>query len=148
MHARKGDSISGTVQTAEQAIRDRINRHEAAHNVGDAEAAASIYAVDGTHTYALGVTHRGRAEIAEGLRDQLAGPMQGTRISITPLHICTLSADVAVEEASFSLSGLRDPNGKASPPVTGLCLGVYEKIGEQWYAAAVQCMVPPPSQRT
>ncbi len=137
-----------TVQTAEEAIRDRIKQYEAAHNAGNAEAAASIYAVDGTHTYALGVTHRGRAEIAEGLRDQLAGPMKGTRISIIPLRIRALSPDVAVEEASFLLSGLRDPNGKASPPVAGLCLGVYQKIGEQWYAVAVQCMIPPPSQHT
>jgi uncharacterized protein (TIGR02246 family) len=136
--------MSMTAYTIEQAIRDRVRQFEAAHNAGDAEAVAAIYAVDGTHTYALGITHRGRAEIAQGLREQFAGPMKGTRISITPLHIRPLSSDVAVEEASFSLSGLRDPSGKALPPVEGLCLGIHQKIGEQWYAAAVQCMVPPP----
>ena len=132
------------VTTIEEAIRNRVKQYEAAHNAGDAEAAASIYAVDGIHTYALGITHRGRIEIAEGLREQFAGPMKGARISITPLHIRPLSSDVAVEEASFSLSGLRDPSGTLLPPVDGLCLGIYQKTGEQWHAVAVQCMVPPP----
>jgi uncharacterized protein (TIGR02246 family) len=128
----------------EEAVQDRVRQYEAAHNAGDADAAAAIYAVDGTHTYALGMTHRGQIEIAEGLREQFAGPMKGTRISITPLRIRPITSDVAVEEASFLLSGLRDPSGTALPPVNGLCLGVYQKTGEQWYAVAVQCMVPPP----
>ena len=127
----------------EEGIRDRVKQYEAAYNAADADAVAAIYAVDGTHTYALGMTHRGRIEIAKGLREQFAGPMKGTRISITPLHIRPLSSDVAVEEASFSVSGLSDPSGTELPPVDGLCLGIYQKTGEQWYAVAVQCMVPP-----
>lgn len=131
-------------RSPEQAIRNRVKQYEAAHNAGDAEAAASVYALDGTHTYAFGMTHRGRAEIAEGLRQLLAGPMRGTRISIKLLQIRLLTMDVALEESSFSLSGLRDPSGAALPPVTGLCLGVYQRIDGAWFAAAVQCMVPPP----
>ncbi|HNS50860.1 MAG TPA: SgcJ/EcaC family oxidoreductase [Anaerolineae bacterium] len=134
-------------QSPEEAIRNRVKQYEAAHNAGDAEAAASVYALDGTHTYALGMTHRGRAEIAEGLRQLLAGLMRGTRISIKLLQIRLLTTDVALEESSFSLSGLRDPSGAALPPVTGLCLGVYQRIDEAWFAAAVQCMVPPPPPR-
>jgi uncharacterized protein (TIGR02246 family) len=133
-----------TVHTIEEAIRNRVKQYEAAYNAGDADAVASIYAVDGTHTYAVGMTHRGRIEIAQGLKEQFAGPMKGTRISITPLHIRPLSSDVAVEEASFSVSGLCDPSGTELPPVAGLCLGIYREIGGQWYAVAVQCMVPPP----
>lgn len=126
-----------SVHAIEEEIRDRVKQYEAAYNAGDPDAVAAIYAVDGTHTYALGMTHRGRIEIAKGLREQFAGPMKGTRISITPLHIRPLSSDVAVEEASFSVSGLRDPSGTELPPVDGLCLGIYQKTGEQWYAVAV-----------
>jgi uncharacterized protein (TIGR02246 family) len=132
-------------QAVEAAIRNRVKQYEDAYNAGDAEALAAIYAVDGTHTYALGFTHRGRVEIANGLREQFAGPFKGTRMAITPLHIRAISADVAVEEASFVLTGLKDAGGADVPPVSGLCLAVYRKQGEQWYAAAVQCMVPPPS---
>jgi uncharacterized protein (TIGR02246 family) len=140
--------LSGLVlpqESPEAAIRDRVKQYEAAYNAGDAEALAAIYAVDGTHTYALGFTDRGRLAIADGLREQFAGPLKGSRMAITPLHIRALSSNVAVEEASFALSGLRDANGTALPAVTGLCLAVYQKHGDQWFAAAVQCMVPPPT---
>jgi hypothetical protein len=32
--------------------------------------------------------------------------------------------------------------------VKGLCLGVYQKQGQRWFAAAVQCFVPPPPPGT
>jgi uncharacterized protein (TIGR02246 family) len=133
--------------TPEEAIQNRVKQYVAAYNAGDADAIASIYSVNGTHTYALGFTHRGRVEIAKGLKEQFAGPMKGTRISITPLHIRPISSSVAVEEASFSVSGLKEPGGKALAPVNGFCLGVYQKEGDQWFAVAVQCMVPPPPQK-
>lgn len=129
----------------EPAIRERVRQYEAAYNAGDADAVAAIYAVDGTHTYALGFTHRGRHEIANGLRELFAGPFKGTRITINPLHIRALSSDVAVEEASFSVTGLKEPGGTDLLPVTGICIGACQKQGDLWFAAAVQCMVPPPA---
>ncbi len=134
-----------TPSVVETAIRDRVRQYEAAYNAGDADAVGAIYAVDGTHTYALGFTHRGRHEIADGLRGMFAGPLKGTRITIDPLHIRAISSDVAVDEVSFSLEGLEEPGGTALPRVTGMCLGVYQKQGDHWFAVAVQCMVPPPT---
>ena len=134
-----------TPSLVEAAVRERVRQYEAAYNTGDADAVAAIYAVDGTHTYALGFTHRGRHEIANGLRELFAGPFKGTRITINPLHIRALSSDVAVEEASFSLTGLKEPGGTDLPAVTGMCISVYQKQGDPWFAAAVQCMVPPPT---
>lgn len=137
-------SVALGQKSVETAIRERVKQYEFAYNAGDADAVAAIYAVNATHTYALGFTHRGRLEIANGLKELFAGPLKGTRITISPLHIRALSSDVAVEEASFSLTGLKDPSGTDLPPVNGLCLGVYQKQGHRWFAVAVQCMVPPP----
>lgn len=131
--------------SVDASIRERVNQYEIAYNAGDADAVAAIYAVDGTHTYALGFTHRGRLEIAKGLREMFAGPLKGTRITISPLQIRAISSVTAVEEASFALTGLKDPSGSDLPPVQGLCLGVYQQQGLRWFALAVQCMVPPPT---
>jgi uncharacterized protein (TIGR02246 family) len=128
----------------EAAIRARVKEYVAAYNRGDAKAVAANYAQDGTHTYALGFTHRGRVEIEKGLADLLAGPWKGTQIAITPERIRLLGGAVAVEEATFVLSGLKMPSGSPVGDVKGVCLGVYQKQGQQWLAAAVQCMVPPP----
>jgi uncharacterized protein (TIGR02246 family) len=138
-------SLACSQESVEEAIRSRVKQYEAAYNAGDADAVAAIYATHGTHTYALGFTHRGRVQIAKGLKEQFAGPMKGTRISITPLHIRSLSPGVAIEEASFSLTGFKDPTGALMPSINGFCLGVYQKDGDQWFAVAVQCMVPPPA---
>jgi len=140
-------SLACSQESADTAIRNRVKQYEAAYNAGDADAVATIYAVDGTHTYVFGVTHRGRVEIANGLKAQFAGPIKGTRMTITPLHIRLLSSDIAVEEASFSVSGLKDASGTALPPANGFCLAVYQKDGGQWFVAAVQCMVPPPASQ-
>src|SRR4030042_4962862 len=84
-------------ESPEEAIRNPVKQYEAAYHAGDADAVAAVYAVNGTHTYALGFTHRGRLEIAKGLREQFAGPMKGSSIAITPLHIRAISPQVAVE---------------------------------------------------
>lgn len=128
---------------ADAGIRARVKEYAAAYNRGDAAAVAGIYAVNGTHTYALGFTHRSRAEIEAGLRDMFGGPLKGTQMQITPEHIRVISDGVAIEEASFVLTGLRTPTGVEMDAVRGLCLGVYQKHEDQWFAAAVQCLVPP-----
>ena len=129
---------------ADAAIRARVKQYVAAYNRGDAKGVALIYSRDGTHTYATGLTHRGRLEIEKGLGALLAGPFKGTQIQITPERIRLLGVAVAVEEATFLVSGLKTAAGQQLDAVTGLCLGVYQKQGQQWFAAAVQCMVPPP----
>jgi uncharacterized protein (TIGR02246 family) len=134
-------------ESSEEAIRNRIKQYEAVCNSGNTDSMAAIYAVNGTHTFANGVTLRGRPEIAKGLEEQYAGMLKGTRMAITPLHIRPLSTEIAVEEASFVLSGLKSAGGGELPPVSGLCLVVYQKEGDQWYIAAAQCMVPPPQSQ-
>ena len=138
-------SVAFGQESPEMAIRGRIKQYETAYNAGDADAMAAIYAVDASHTYALGFTHHGRDEIVKGLKDQFAGPFKGTHMTITALHIRPLSSDVAVEEGAFVLAGLKDNNGTEVPPFNGLCLVVYKKQGDQWFIEAVQCLVPPPA---
>lgn len=132
----------------EDAIRKTVQVYVAAFNAGDADAAAAAYAPDGTHTYVFGTTHRGRTEIAAGLKAFWAGPMKGTRIAITTLRVRPLAPTVAIEEEAFVLTGLASPDGGQMPPTQGLCLAVHQLQGEQWFAAAVQCLVPPPPAQT
>ncbi|HEY5545381.1 MAG TPA: SgcJ/EcaC family oxidoreductase [Gemmatimonadaceae bacterium] len=124
------------------AIRRRTEEYVQAFNRGDAAAAAAVYAADGTHTYAFGVTHRGRPAIEQGLREFLAGPMKGTRVSITVDSIRFITGEIAVEEDSFVVSGLTSADGAAVPSLNGRCMAVYRKQSNAWHASAIQCMVP------
>ncbi len=134
--------------SGEATVRARVAEYVAAYNRGDAAGVAAIYTEDGTHTYALGFTHRGRAEIEAGLRGMFAGPLNGTEIQITPERIRIINDGVAIEEATFVLTGLKTPAGVEMDAVKGLCLGVYQQRGALWFAAAVQCLVPPPAAGT
>jgi uncharacterized protein (TIGR02246 family) len=124
------------------AIRSRTGEYERAFNRGDAAAAAAVYAADGTHTYAFGVTHRGRPAIEQGLREFLAGPMKGARVSLTVDSIRFITGEIAVEEDSFEVSGMTSADGADLPPLKGRCMAVYRKQSNAWFAAAIQCMVP------
>ena len=123
-------------------IIERVRQLENAYNAGDARAYAAIYALNGSHTYANGITHRGRKEIEEGLIEAFAGPMKGTQMKISPRVIQFVTDNIAIEEASFVLTGLMMPDGTELPAINGVCMAVYQKQGEEWYAIAVQCMVP------
>ncbi len=136
-----------TQKQNEDEIKKRIQEYENAYNRGDAKATAAIYAVDGSHTYANGIINRGRVEIEKGLQASFAGPTKGTQIKITPEVIRFPANDVAVEEASFILTGLKMQDGTAVPPIKGFCLAVYHKQKNEWFAFAIQCMVPPPSTK-
>jgi uncharacterized protein (TIGR02246 family) len=125
-------------------IKKRVQEYENAYNNGDAKAVAAIYAVNGSHTYANGITHRGRLEIEKGLFESLAGPMKGTQIKITPEVIQFPANNVAIEDASFILTGLRMQDGAIIPAINGRCLAVYQKLEKEWFALAIQCMVPLP----
>jgi uncharacterized protein (TIGR02246 family) len=140
-------SIVFSQETKEDEVRKRIQEFEDAYNKGDAKAVASIYDINATHTYANGITHRGRLEIQNGLEEMLAGPMKGTQMKLTPEVIRFPADNVAVEEASFIMTGLKMPDGKEVPPIKGFCLAVYHKLKNEWFAFSVQCMVPPPPQR-
>ena len=141
--------LSATLATAqnpsETAIRAGVQKYVAAFNSGDGEGAAALYTPDGTHTYAFGFTHRGRTEIARGLKELLGGPLKGARLAISTTNVRFLTPAIAVEEEAFSIEGLTSPEGKLAPPVRGLCLAVHQQLEQQWLAAAVQCLVPPPS---
>ena len=127
----------------EAEIRQRVQEYENAYNRGDAKALASIYAVDASHTYAIGITHRGRLEIEKGLDEFFAGIMKGTQMKLTPEVIRFPKDDIAIENASFIMTGLKMQDGTEIPPIKGLCLAVYQKQGNEWFAVAVQCMIPP-----
>lgn len=130
-------------EAMDAAIRARTQQYVAAWNRGDAEGAAAVYTEDGTHTYLLGYTHRGRIKIANGLKELLGGPMKGTQLAIETVSIRQVTPEVAVEEETFTVSGLKAHDGTALPVAKGLCLAVYKKVGDEWLGAAVQCMIPP-----
>jgi uncharacterized protein (TIGR02246 family) len=120
----------------------RIQEYAIAYNKGDAKATASLYAVNGYHAYATGITHQGRTQIEQGLSESFEGPMKGTQIILNSDDIRFISSSIAYEHSSFLLSGVKMPDGTAIPTIKGYCLGVYEKQDGVWYALAMQCMVP------
>jgi uncharacterized protein (TIGR02246 family) len=130
--------------SSDAAIRQAVQKYVVAFNAHDANAAAALYTPDGTHTYALGFTHRGRGEIARGLKEQFAGPMRGATLSIRTLHVRLLAPAIAVEEESFTLEGVTSSDNRPLPPLRGVCLAVHQHLEEGWRAAAVQCLLPPP----
>lgn len=131
---------------AESRIRRRVQEYVDAHNAGDAKAAAAVYAPDAFHTYASGVTDRGRDAIEQGLAALYAGPWKGTQLA---LHVNAIRfiGDVAVEEESFEVRGLRGDDQQERPPMRGSTMMVWTRQDGDWYVAAGHGMVPFPPKK-
>jgi uncharacterized protein (TIGR02246 family) len=136
-------AVARAQDPADAGVRQQLGRYLEAYNRADVDAMAAIYAPDASHTYAFGLTHHGRTEIAQGLREMFAGMMKGTQMEAVPLRIRSISTDVAIEEAAFTTTGVRGPDCAALPPIKGFCLAVYQRQGGTWLVQAIQCMVPP-----
>jgi uncharacterized protein (TIGR02246 family) len=134
--------LSLAQKTKEAEIIKRVKQYEDAYNRGDVKAVTAIYALNGSHTYVNGITNNGRIEIEKGLEEMLNGPMKGTQIQITPEVIRFPVSDIAVEDASFIMKGLKMPDGTNIPPIQGFCVSVYQKQNNEWFAVKIQCMVP------
>jgi hypothetical protein len=68
--------------------------------------------------------------------------MKGARLRLTVDSIRFITGEIAVEEDSFEVNGMRSADGAEVPPVKGQCMAVYRKQSNAWYAAAIHCMIP------
>ncbi len=128
--------------TDEVSIRSKVEQYVTAHNNGDAKAAASVYTADGSHTYAVGFTDRGRDAIEQRLAEMFSGPWKGLQLTLAVNTIRFLGPDVAVEDETFEVTGLRGLDGTEMPAVRGVTLIVWVRQRGDWLVAAGQGMIP------
>jgi uncharacterized protein (TIGR02246 family) len=114
----------------------------AAFAKGDAKALAGLYTENAVRVTPEGGRVVGRNAIEQEFVSNFAGPWKGARITISVGAIQAVSAEVAVNEGSFEVSGLHTPDGKPAPPVKGHYLNTIVKKGGAWMLASNAAVAP------
>ena len=73
-----------------------------------------------------------------------AGPWKGAKITINVGSVQPVTADIAVNEGSYEVSGLSTPDGKPAPPVMGKYLNTIVKKNGAWVLASHAAVAPQP----
>ncbi len=115
----------------------------AAWNKGDAQAAAAVYAGDGTRVGAFGDVSHGRKEIQAAYATLLQGMMKGATADWQP-SVRLLSADIAVAQGSLVIH----PVG-GRPAIRGYSVDIWKKSGGRWQLVEghPKLFPPPPPAR-
>lgn len=110
---------------------------------GDAKALAALHTQDAIRIPGDGQVVSGRAAIEQNLSQGLSGIWKGSTITITPGQTRQLTADAAVGEGRYQITGGAPPAGA---PASGQYLNTYVRQGGRWLVASSAVIPPPPAR--
>jgi uncharacterized protein (TIGR02246 family) len=133
--------MASSAQSPAAEIQKVADQYVAAYNKGDAKALAALYTADALRLGAEGQLVTGRAAIEQYHGKNLAGPFKGTKLIVHSGKTQSLTADVAVSEGTYEITG-----GPA--PAKGRYQNTLLRQDGQWRLASV-VIVPatPPSSK-
>jgi uncharacterized protein (TIGR02246 family) len=132
-------SLTLQAQTADElAIRDLQDAQADAWNEHDAMAFVDLFSDDAEMVDMLGQRWRGRDDIRQGLDDALAGPFEGSELSITDVDVDMLTPLIAIARVSWEVVGARVLPGAMVQPRQGIQLQVLRKERGAWRINALQ----------
>jgi uncharacterized protein (TIGR02246 family) len=101
-----------------------------AWNAGDAQSFAKTFQANGTFTNVNGTTYSGKDAFEQRHREIFAGPLKGSRATMTVQDVRLLRPDVAI--ANVACATLVE----GRPPIESRLLLVLSKESGQWGIAA------------
>lgn len=128
----------------EQAIRAVYAEFTAAWNAHDPARMAACWSIDGDLREPDGAHARGRAAIEGVFAAQQRGPLRASRVALTIERVTPVTADVAMVDGRFDITGALGKDGQTLPPSTGLMSAVLVREAGTWRVAASRTMVPVP----
>lgn len=136
-----------SAQTKDPALDKLAADWAAAFARGDAKALAAFYTENAVRVSPEG-NSVGRSAIEKEFVSNFAGPWKGAKITINVGSVQPVTADIAVNEGSYEVSGLKTPDGKPAPPVMGKYLNTIVKKNGAWVLAsnAAVAAQPPPAK--
>jgi uncharacterized protein (TIGR02246 family) len=129
-------------RTNEAAIRKLYNEFQAAWNRHDVKALGDMYALDGDHREPDGTMYKGRDEILALLKKQHASFFKDTTLALDIEDVWFITAQVALVDGAYTLSGAKLPDGTALPARKGHLTAIFLKERGRWWIEASRLMVP------
>jgi uncharacterized protein (TIGR02246 family) len=118
-------SDDSAVQSVVTAFADAWNRHDPA-------AFGAVFAQDADFTNVAGEPVHGREKIQAFHAKVFATRFKDSNQTIDRVAIRWVTPEVAAVDVHWTMSGVRDKDGNARPPRTGLISWVVGRSGDQW----------------
>jgi uncharacterized protein (TIGR02246 family) len=135
-----------SAQTSDPAMDKLAADWTAAFAKGDAKTLASLYTENAIRVTAEGEKTIGRDAIAKDFATNFAGPWKGATIKINVGSIQQVTSDVAVNEGTFDVMGVKGPDGKPVP-IHGKYVNTIVKKNGAWLLASNTGVTPTPAPR-
>lgn len=128
----------------ENAIRAKYGEFQKAWNRHDPKTMAAMWAPDGDHMEPDGTRAAGREEVRALFEKEHTGPFKETKIDLSINSVWFITADVALVDGSYRLTGVRGAGGKALPDREGHLSSILLQENGDWWIAASRAMIPVP----
>lgn len=149
--ALAGDELPGGIPAAtgsmaaadvgsEAAIRKMYDEYEAAWNRHDPAGIAGFWAEDGDRLESDGTASKGRKQLESLLREQHAGAFKESVLSQSLDSVWFIVDGVALADGPYTITGIRDADGKVVPPRRGHLANVLVRDGGVWRIGASRVM--------
>ena len=128
----------------EAAIRKLYAEYTAAWNRHDAKAMASFWTIDGDYMEPDGRHAKGQTEVEKLFTQEQQTVFKDSTLALTIETVWFVTADVAMVDGKYDLSGVRDLEGKQLPTRSGHLTAILLREDGSWKVAAGRAMIPVP----
>jgi uncharacterized protein (TIGR02246 family) len=128
----------------EAAVRTLYEQFVAAWNKHDVPTMAGMWAEDGDDVEPDGHVAKGRAEVTELLKREHGSVFKNTHLTLNLDTVWFITADVALGDGTYELTGVVSPDGKPIPPRKGRLSTIFLSERGRWWIAASRLMIPAP----
>jgi uncharacterized protein (TIGR02246 family) len=135
LNARFSSGQPASAGSGDAAIREVVKKYEASRNDSDANAVAALFTADSDQLVSSGEWRKGREALVRGTMASSAAT--GGKRTLTVESIRYLTADVAIADARYDLTGLA--GGEERHMWSTFLL---TRSAEGWRIAAIRNMLP------
>ncbi|HVO24528.1 MAG TPA: SgcJ/EcaC family oxidoreductase [Candidatus Margulisiibacteriota bacterium] len=126
----------------EEAIRKLYDQFVAAWNKHDTKAMAAMWVEDGDDVEPDGNVAKGRGDVEKLLAMEHSSVMKNTKLALTIDSVWFITANVALVDGTYEVTGVVAPDGKELPPRKGRLSSIFLQERDKWWIAASRLMIP------
>lgn len=129
-------------QVNEVQVREVYQRLAEAWNKHDVPTMAAMWAIDGDHLEPDGEMAKGREAVAKLFATRHQTVFKQSELKLLIDDVWFVTADVALVDGKYEVTGVRDLEGKSLPTRTGRLSAILLKEHGKWWIAASRLMIP------
>ncbi len=129
---------------SEKQIRVLYREFTDAWNRHDPAALSKMWGADGDHVEPDGRVAKGREAVAALFKAQHDSVFKQTTLNLTIDSVWLITADVALADGNYEITGIVAPDGTAIPKRSGHLTSVLLREHGKWGIAASRLMIPAP----